>query len=218
MYAMINTKLYVETFLWQKVGSAGLARKYTVSDKPATGKSRMFASVALLPLSAGDDILRVHSVGQADHWLIVYSRRPSFSRSPSVFVARQVDRATIMGCPVLFPVGRERPQFYSLNFGTSGLESLPVTRLPHRQRRYRVIVNRKANSKQCRHRGGCYDKCAVSALSRLASRRVVPVYDLHFAYQTLPRMHTGCVMRKSTVSQNNSDFPIRAVFDIKSKN
>jgi hypothetical protein len=100
-----------------------------------------------------------------------------------------------MGCQVLFPIGRERPQFYTLNFGPSGLESLPATHRPHRQCRYRVIGNRNANSKYCRHRGGSYDKCSVSALSRLVSRRVVPAYELHSAYPLLARMHSRCVVR-----------------------
>jgi hypothetical protein len=100
------------------------------------------------------------------------SPRPSFSRSPPVFVARQADRAPIMGCPILFPIEREHPQFYTLNFGPSGLESLPATHRSHRHCRYSLIVNRNTNSKQCCHRGGCYDKCAVSTLSRLVSTSV----------------------------------------------
>jgi hypothetical protein len=116
-----------------------------------------------------------------------------------------------MGCPVLFPIGRELPQFYTLNFGPSGLESLPVSHRPHRQCCYRVIINRDANFKQCRHRGGCYDKCAVSALSRLVSRCVVPAYELHSAYPMLARIHSRYVVRNRLSAKVNSGFPIRAV-------
>jgi hypothetical protein len=106
--------------LWHKVGSQMLACKYTVS-------------------------------GQGGRWqslfvLLPFGRSSSF-RSPPVFVARQVDRAPIVGCLALFPIGRERPQFYALNFGPSGLESLPATHRPHQQCCYRVIVNINAISK-----------------------------------------------------------------------
>jgi hypothetical protein len=152
--------------MWHKVGSAGLA-------------------------------LQVHSVRTRRPQVKVVrsSSLPSFFRPPPVLVARQVDKAPRIGFPVLFSIGREYPQLYNLNFGPSGLESLLLLTVPHRQYRYRLIVNRNANSKYYRYRGGCYDKCAVSALSRPVSRRVVPTYELHSAYPMLARMHSRCVVR-----------------------
>jgi hypothetical protein len=93
--------------------------------------------------------LQVHSVRTSRPLAKVdfSSSLPSFFRSPPVLAARQVDREPIMGCLVLFPIERERPQFNSLNFGPSGLESLPATRRPRRHCRYGVIINRNANSK-----------------------------------------------------------------------
>jgi hypothetical protein len=115
----------------RKSGLRGVSlRKH--NDRTSRSLVKVVCCVVLVPRAAGRIGLRVHSVRSGRPLAVVSSCPVALLSLVVDSPARQVDRAPIMGCLVLFPIGRERPQFYTLNIGPLGLESLPLSHCPHR--------------------------------------------------------------------------------------